>query len=84
MEFIASENLQDTFAYLDNVTICGKNQDEHDEDVAADRQITYNHDKSIFSTRRLPILGYIIENGQIRPDPDRLYVLSWNFKPLMI
>ncbi len=34
--------------------------------------ITYNHDKSIFSTRRLPILGYIIENGQIRPDPDCL------------
>ncbi len=78
MEIIASENLQGTFAYLDNVTICGKDQDEHDEnlrrfqDVAADRQITYNHDKSIFSTRRLPILGYIIENGQIRPDPDHL------------
>ncbi len=58
--------------------LCGKDQDEHDEnlrrsqDVAADQQITYNHDKSIFSTRRLPILGYIIENGQIRPDPDRL------------
>ncbi len=78
MEIIASENLLGTFAYLDNLTICGKDQDEHDEnlrrfqDVAADRQITYNHDKSIFSTRRLPILGYTIENGQIRPDPDRL------------
>ena len=28
--FITSEGLLDTFAYLDNVTICGKNQAHHD------------------------------------------------------
>ena len=55
-EIIAMENLQGTVAYLDNVTISGKDQEEHDEnlkrfqDVATQRQITYNDDKSIFST----------------------------------
>ena len=29
-DFITSEGLLDTFAYLDNVTICGKNQAYHD------------------------------------------------------
>ena len=77
-KIIASENLQGTIAYLDNVTICGKDQEEHDENlkrfqnVATQRQITYNDDKSIFSTRKLAILGYIVENGQVRPDPDHL------------
>ena len=34
--------------------------------------MTYNDSKSVFSTRRLAILGYIIEEGEIRPDPERL------------
>ncbi len=68
---IEEENLKGTIAYMDNVTICGRNQEEHDEnlqrfqEVASARQITYNDSKSVFSTRRLAILGYIIENGQI-------------------
>ena len=77
-DIIAMENLQGTLAYLDNVTICGKDQEEHDENlkhfqsVATQRQITYNDDKSIFSTRKLAILGYIVEEGKVRPDPERL------------
>ena len=63
---IAEEKLHGTIAYLDNVTICGKDQEEHDEnkcfqDVASRRQITYNDSKSFFSTRKLAILGYVIE-----------------------
>ena len=75
---IAEEKLQGTFAYLDDVTICGKDQEEHDknlkcfQEVASRRKITYNDDKSIFSTGKLAILGYIIEDGEIRPDPERL------------
>ena len=78
---ITSENLQGTFAYVDNVTICGKTQEEHDEnlrrfqDVATKRQITYNDAKSIFSTRKLAILGYIVGEGKVRPDPERLQPL---------
>ena len=60
-EIIAMENLQGTVAYLDNVTISGKDQEEHDanlkrfQDVSTQRQVTYNDDKSIFSTRKLAI-----------------------------
>ena len=70
--------LQGTITYMDNVTICGKDQKEHDrnlqlfQDVASQRNITYNDSKSVYSTRKLAILGYIVEEGQIRPDPDRL------------
>ena len=30
---IREENLKDTFCYLDNVTICGKTEDEHDKNL---------------------------------------------------
>ena len=79
---VAEEKLQGTFPYLDNVTICGRDQEEHDrrlkcfQDVASRRQITYNNDKCTFSTRKLAILGSIIEEGEIRPDPERLRPLQ--------
>ena len=46
--FITSEGLPDTFAYLNNVTICGKNQAHHDYNLeqflkaAKLRNLTYN------------------------------------------
>ena len=76
--FIQDEKLDATFAYLDNVTICGMDTEEHDRNLrrfleAADRKnIVYNDNKCIFSTRRLSILGYLVENGQMQPDPDRI------------
>ena len=75
---IEEAGLQGTIAYMDNVTICGRDQGEHDrnlqcfQDVTSQCQITYNDSKSVYSSRRLAILGYIIDEGQIRPDPDRL------------
>ena len=78
MNFIKEENLKAVFPYLDNITICGKDQKDHDEnlkrflDAAERKNITYNEDKSIFSTRRLSILGYVVGEGEIRPDPERL------------
>lgn len=40
------------------------------------RLIDYNEQKCIFSTRQLSILGYIVEDGEIRPDPERLKPLQ--------
>ena len=31
--FIAEESLTDTFAYLDNVTVCGTDQEHHDKNL---------------------------------------------------
>ena len=64
--------------FLDDITICGKDQEEHDANLecfleAAERKnITYNKEKSVFSTRRLAILGSIVEEGEICTDPERL------------
>ena len=49
---IEEEKLQATFSYLDNITICGKDQNEHDINLkhfleaASQRQIMYN--ESVF------------------------------------
>ena len=70
--------LTGVFPYLDDIHICGNDQEEHDANLecflaAAERKnITYNEEKSVFSTRRLAILGSIVEEGEIRPDPERL------------
>ena len=77
MKFVQEEDLKAVFPYLDNITICGKDQEDHDANLmqfleAAERKnVSYNDEKSVFSTRCLPILGYVVE-GEIRPDPERL------------
>ena len=38
--------------------------------------MTYNDEKSVFSTRCLAILGCVVEEGEIRPDPGRLRPLQ--------
>lgn len=76
--FISSEQLLGTYAYLDDVYVCGTTQEEHDTNLkaflaAAKRNNwTFNDDKCMFSTRKLFILGSVVENGIIRPDPNRL------------
>ena len=76
--FVAENGLQGTFPYLDNITICGKDQEEHDKNLnnfleAAHKiNLTYNKNKCEFSTTKLHILGSVIENNEIRPDPNRL------------
>ncbi|XP_059843069.1 uncharacterized protein LOC132403623 [Hypanus sabinus] len=55
--------LQATFPYLDNITICGHDRPDHDANlrqflqVAAALNLTYNRDKCVFGTTRLAILG---------------------------
>ncbi|KAJ4439883.1 hypothetical protein ANN_08012 [Periplaneta americana] len=75
---IESQNLKDTFSYWDDVTICGRTQEEHDINLqrflkAAEKfQLTLNENKSVFSTRRINLLGYTIGNKTIKPDVERL------------
>ena len=81
-EFISEEELKGTFAYLDNVTICGRTEVEHDNNLndflnAAKRcNITYSPEKCVFSVTELHILGCVVKNGEIRPDPERLCPLQ--------
>lgn len=77
MKFVQEEDLKVVFPYLDNITICSKDQDNHDANLmrfleAAERKnVYYNDEKNVFSTRCLPILRCVVEEGEIRPGPKR-------------
>ena len=78
---INENNLKGTYAYLDNVTIGGKDQQEHNEnlakflEVSEKYKLTLNEDKSIYSVTTLDLLGYRISDGTLSPDPNRLQPL---------
>ena len=80
--FISEEALKDTFAYLDIITICGRDQAHHDENLskfmeaAKRRNLVFNEGKCVFSTRTISILGSLVSKGEIKPDPERLKPLQ--------
>ena len=77
-EFIAEEQLSKTYAYLDNITVCGKTQEEHNHNLsrflaaAKKKNLKFNQEKCTFSTTSINLLGHHISNGEIKPDPDRM------------
>lgn len=81
-DIIQSEKLNGTFAYLDDITVCGKDQQEHDVNLrnflnaVKKFDLTVNTEKSKYSIKSIKLLGYEICNKTIRPDQSRL-------KPLM-
>ena len=84
---IEKENLSCTFAYVDNVTICGNSDEEHDQNlneflkVASKYGITFNDSKSIIGVQTIDLFGYRISKGEIRPDPERLSPLRQLLPP---
>jgi hypothetical protein len=74
--------LEGVFSKLDDLTICGKNQLEHDHNLekvlaaAKKYNLTLNEEKRTFSNKSFNLLGYTIENKTIKPDLDCL-------KPMM-
>ena len=77
-QFVSDENLKDVFVYLDNVTIADRDQTEHDRNVKAfsdaihRRKFTLNDSKTVTSLKNINILGYIVGNMVIKPDPERM------------
>ncbi len=71
-KIIQEENLVDTFPYLNDVTICGRTQEEHDENLAkfvsaaTKCNLTVNEEKCNYSTKSIAFLGYAIENEIIK------------------
>ena len=76
-QFIEEERLRDTYPYLDNVTVAGHTKEEHDKNVKAfldaikRRNFTLNESKTVASNNSIPILGYVVGNGEAKPDPER-------------
>ena len=73
-----------TFPYLDDITVAAVNPADHEKNVEAffdvmkRPSLTLNHAKSVISTLSINVLGYLVRDGEIRPDP-RDYVHSNNF-----
>ncbi|XP_015767631.1 PREDICTED: uncharacterized protein LOC107346353 [Acropora digitifera] len=63
MKFVEDNHLKAVFPYIDNITIGGKDQDDHDtnlklfQEAAQRANLKFNDGKSVFSTQRLPLLG---------------------------
>ncbi|XP_055862342.1 uncharacterized protein LOC106074444 [Biomphalaria glabrata] len=80
-KIIEDEQLENTFAYVDNVTICGHDTESHDRNlqrffkVAQKYGITFNEAKSEIGTHSVRLLGYEISKGQLKPDPERFTAL---------
>ena len=80
-DIIETHKLSGTFAYLDNITIIGKNQQEHADNLNAFLQVarklnlTFNNSKSIFAASEISLLGYTISNGCVKPDAKRFQPL---------
>ncbi|GFW75326.1 adenylate cyclase type 6 [Trichonephila clavipes] len=74
---IEDEGLTLTYPFIDD-TVCGKDQKEHDDNlekfmtVAKKYNLTLNEDKCTYSINSVHLLGYIIQDGIIKPDPERL------------
>ncbi|GFX32208.1 retrovirus-related Pol polyprotein from transposon opus [Trichonephila clavipes] len=77
-KIIEDEGLTFTYPFIDDVIVCGKNQKEHDDNlekfmtVANKYNLTLNEDKCTYSSNSVHLLGYIIQDGIIKPDPERL------------
>jgi len=79
---IKTENLKNTYAYLDDVTICGKTKGEHDKylkeflEAAEKYNLTLNKQKSKFMQTNINLLGYNIKDNMIKQDEERLRPLK--------
>ena len=73
--FIEPNSLKGCFPYLDDITIAGVNQSEHDInlkaflDAASATKITINELKTQLSQTEISLLGYKVGFGFIKPDP---------------
>ena len=79
---IDKEGLTGTWAFVDNITLGGKDQSEHDlnlklfREAAAKNNLTFNETKNVISVKEIDHIGYRISKGQIKPDPERLKPLK--------
>ena len=79
--FIKQNSLKGYFPNLDDVTIAGVNQSEHDIylkaflDAASPTKITINESKTQLSQTEISLLGYKVWFGYIKPDPERVQPL---------
>ena len=84
---VEKEGLPATFPFLDNVSVCECTEHELKENeaqfrsVAKEYNLTLNESKSVVCVQSLPILGYLVSHGEIKPEPERLLPLKYLVAP---
>ena len=77
-DFIRQHGLTGTYAYLDDIIICGRDKNEHDNNLtkfmsaAKSMSIIFNESKCLFSQQTISYLGFLFTEGTMKPDPARL------------
>ena len=75
---IKGEKVPASYAYLDNVTVCGSSVTDLEtnvklfKDAAQKYGLTFNESKSVLCVEEIDVTGFRISKGEIRPDPSRL------------
>ena len=75
---VRDQELQDTFSYVDNVTVCANSLEELERNCAEFHRmrkkynIVLNDSKTIYGVTSLTVLGYTISHNKISPDFTRL------------
>ena len=75
---IEKYSLKRTYAYVDNITVCGVSNTDHDAnlkallDAAQKEGLTFNAEKCFYNKSEISLLGYKVSYLKIRPDPERL------------
>ena len=81
-KIVEEDGLNDTFSYLDNLTVAGKDHEDHDTNVprflqaVQSRNLSLNQSRIPESVISINMLGYYVGNGTIKPDPERLLPLQ--------
>ena len=81
-EFIDRYKLNGVNVYLDNITVGGMDQASHDENLNALKEaakkenFTFNEDNCQYNRSRIQLLGHLVGNGEIKPDPERIAPLK--------
>jgi len=72
-DIIAAHGCKGTFAYLDDITVCGRTKEEHDENLniflnaAKEYNLTLSESKYKYATEKISLLGYHISKGVLQP-----------------
>ena len=76
-KIIKENNLTGMYAYVDNIVVVEKNQQnlEKFKKVTIQYNLTLNEDKSVFSKTSIDFLSYNISQGLLRPDAECLQPL---------
>ena len=82
-QIISDDKCEGKFAYLGDITVCGKTREEQNKNLksflqaASDCSLTLNENKCVLATREFKLLGYRICDRVMHSDPERVKPITY-------